>query len=159
MVQLLCIIIWQLLKWLNIELPYDPVIPLLGVCMYVYVYIHTCMYISPRLMTTCGGGGLVTKSCLTLVTPWTLARQAPLSIGFSRQEYWSGLPLPSPGDLPDPGIKPRCPTLQADSLLTELWGKPLYKSYEGSPSTKSSIKWEVLFVSARKSFLRPSFLK
>ena len=71
-------------------------------------------------MTTCGGGGLVTKSCLTLVTPWTLARQAPLSMGFSRQEYWSGLPLPSPGDLPDPGIKPRCPTLQADSLLTEL---------------------------------------
>ena len=40
------------------------------------------------------------------VTPWTVARQAPLSMGFSRQEYWSGLPLPSPGDLPDPGLKP-----------------------------------------------------
>ena len=49
---------------------------------------------------------LVAQSCLTLVTPWTAARQAPLSMGFSRQEYWSGLPFPSPGDLPDPGIKP-----------------------------------------------------
>ena len=65
-------------------------------------------------------GGLVTKSCLTLVTPWTVARQAPLSMGFSRQEYWTGLPFPSPGDLPDPEIEPRSPALQADSLPTEL---------------------------------------
>ena len=50
--------------------------------------------------------GLVAKSCLTLVAPWTVAHQAPLSMGFSRQEYWSGLPFPSPEDLPDPGIKP-----------------------------------------------------
>ena len=49
----------------------------------------------------------------------------PLSMGSSRQEYWSGLPFPSPGDLPNPGIKPESPALQADSLLTELWGKPL----------------------------------
>ena len=67
-----------------------------------------------------GGGGLVTKSCLTLATPWTVACQAPLSMGFSRQEYWSGLPFPSPGDLPDPGIEPMSPTLQEDSLLAEL---------------------------------------
>ena len=67
-----------------------------------------------------GGGGLVTKSGPTLVTPWTVARQAPLSVGFSRQEYWSGLPFPYPGDLPDPGIEPGSPALQADSLLTEL---------------------------------------
>ena len=53
-------------------------------------------------------------------TPWTVARQAPLSMGFSKQEYWSGLPFPSPGDLPDPGIKPRSPAVQADSLPTEL---------------------------------------
>ena len=46
-------------------------------------------------------GGLVTKSCLTLVTPWTVAGQAPLSMGFSRQEYWSGLPCPSTWDLPN----------------------------------------------------------
>ena len=71
-----------------------------------------------------GGGGLVAKSCPTLATPWTIALQAPLSIGFSRQEYWSGLPFPSPGDLPNPGIKARSPALQADSLPTELQGKP-----------------------------------
>ena len=48
-------------------------------------------------------GGLVAKSWQTLVTSWTVARQAPLSMGFSRQEYWNGLPFPPPGDLPDPG--------------------------------------------------------
>ena len=65
-------------------------------------------------------GGLVTKSCSTLATPWTVACQVPLSMGFSRQEYWSGLPFPSSGDLPNPGIEPRSPTLQAVSLPTEL---------------------------------------
>ena len=58
------------------------------------------------------------------VTLWTVARQAPLSMGFSRQEYWSGLPCPPPGDLPDPGIEPRSPSLQADSLPTEPPGSP-----------------------------------
>ena len=58
-------------------------------------------------------------------TPWTVAHQAPLSMGFSRQEYWSRLLFPSPGDLPNPGIKPRSPTLQADSLLSELPEKPM----------------------------------
>ena len=53
-------------------------------------------------------------------TPWTVALQAPLSMGFYKQEYWSGLPFPSPGDLPNPGIEPGSPTLQADSLPTEL---------------------------------------
>ena len=71
-----------------------------------------------------GGGGLVTKSCLTLVTPWAVASQAPLSMRFCRHEYWSGLPFPSPGDLPDPGIDITSPALQADSLPTELWEKP-----------------------------------
>ena len=69
-------------------------------------------------------GSLVTKSCLILATSQTVARQAPLSMGFSRQEYWSGLPLPSPRDLPDPGVEPRSPALQADSLPTELQRKP-----------------------------------
>ena len=54
------------------------------------------------------------------VTPWTLACQVPLSMGLSTQEYWSGLPCPSPGDLPDPGNEPDPPTLQADSLPFEL---------------------------------------
>ena len=57
-------------------------------------------------------------------TLWTVAHQAPPSMGFSRQEYWSGLPFPSPGDLPDPGIEPRSPTLQADALTSEPPGKP-----------------------------------
>ena len=57
------------------------------------------------------------------MTPWTVAYQAPLPMGFSRQECWSGLPFPSPGDLPDPGIEPGSPTLQADALPSEPPGK------------------------------------
>ena len=53
------------------------------------------------------------------MAPWTVALQAPLSMEFSRQEYWNGLPFPSPGDLPNPGIEPGSPTLQGDSLLSE----------------------------------------
>ena len=70
-------------------------------------------------------GGLVPKLCQPLVTPWTVARQVPLSMGFPRLECWSGLPFLSPGNLPDPGIKPGSPALQADSLLTEPPGKPI----------------------------------
>ena len=67
----------------------------------------------------------VSRSVLSdSMTPWTVARQAPPSMGFSRREYWSGLPFPSPGDLPNPGIKPGSPALQADSLLSESPGKP-----------------------------------
>ena len=64
--------------------------------------------------------------CDSFVTPWTVACQAPLSMGFPRQEYWSGLPFPSPGDLPDPAIKSESPLLQADSLAL---------SHQGSPQT------------------------
>ena len=64
-------------------------------------------------------------SCVRLfATPWTVAYQAPPPMGFSRQEYWSGLPFPSPGDLPNPGIKPGSPALQADALPSEPPGKP-----------------------------------
>ena len=59
------------------------------------------------------------------MTPWTVAYQAPLSMGFSRQQYWSGLPFLSPGDLPNSGIEPGSPALQADSLLSEPPGKPM----------------------------------
>ena len=65
----------------------------------------------------------VTHCVLLFATPWTVAYQAPPSMGFSRQEYWSGLPFPSPGDLPNPGIEPRSPALQADALTSELPGK------------------------------------
>ena len=61
----------------------------------------------------------------SFVTLWTVAHQAPLSIGFSRQEHWSGLPFPSPEDLPNPGIKPTSPSLQVDSLPLNLQGSPL----------------------------------
>ena len=73
----------------------------------------------------------VTQSCPTqseVTTPWTIAYQAPSSVGFSRQEYWSGLPFPSPGDLPDPGIEPRSPALEADALTSEPPGKPNWSS-------------------------------
>ena len=62
---------------------------------------------------------LVTQLCLTLCNPWTIGHQAPLSMEFSRQEYWSGLPFTSPGDLPDPGMEPGSPALQMDSLPSE----------------------------------------
>ena len=75
-------------------------------------------------------------------TPWATAYQAPPPMGFSRQEYWSGVPLPSPGDLPNPGIKPRSPTLQADALPSEPPGKS-----NGSPITTYlaflKVKWNL----------------
>ena len=74
------------------------------------------------------GGVLVAQSCPTPATPWTVAHQAPRSMGFFSQEYWSGLPFPSPGDLPDPGIEPGSPEFQADALTSEppvieVWAK------------------------------------
>ena len=72
---------------------------------------------------------LVTQPCLTLRNPWTVACQAPLSMDFSKQEYWSGLPFSCPADLPDPGIESMSPTLQADSLPTELPAKTYRKVY------------------------------
>ena len=64
-------------------------------------------------------------SCVQLfVTPWTVAHQASLSMGFSRQEYWSGLPFASLGDLPHPGTEPRSPALQVDALPSAPPGKP-----------------------------------
>ena len=70
------------------------------------------------------------------VTPWTLTYQAPLSMGFLRQEYWSGLLFPSPGDLPNPGIEPWSPALQADALPSEPQGKPM-------TSMASAVYWVV----------------
>ena len=68
---------------------------------------------------------LVAQSCPILCDPMAVVCQAPLSIGFSRQDYWSGLPFSSPGDLPNPGIKPGFLALQVDSLPPEPPGKPL----------------------------------
>ena len=65
------------------------------------------------------------------VAPWAVACQAPLSMEFFRQEYWSGLTFPSPGDLPDPGVEPRSPELQADPLQSEPPGKSPVYLYNG----------------------------
>ena len=70
----------------------------------------------PRILRACARAKLLLS---TLCDPKTVAHQAPLSMGFSRQEYWSGLPFPSSGDLPDPGIEPTSPALQADFSLAE----------------------------------------
>ena len=70
-------------------------------------------------------------SCVQLfVTPWTLAHQAPLFTEFSKQEYWSGLPFPSPGDLPDPEIEPGSPALYADSLPLSHQDSPISNKYK-----------------------------
>ena len=69
-------------------------------------------------------GCLVAKSCQTLETPWIVAHQTPLSMAFSRQKYCSGLPFPSPGDLPNPGFEPTSPALAGRFFTTEPPGKP-----------------------------------
>ena len=85
-------------------------------------------------------------------TPWTVAYQVPPSMGFSRQEYWSGLPLPSPGDLPNPGIEPGSPALQTDALQSKPPGKFIVKYAADSvwphrqQPTRLLRPWDFLFV-------------
>ena len=91
--------------------------------------LHTLLVLVEGLFTSVLET-IVSSSSLSLsrvrlfATPWTVAYQAPPSMGFSRQEYWSGLPFPSPGNLPNPGIEPESPTVQADTLTSEPPGKP-----------------------------------
>ena len=97
-------------------------------CMiHIYKYFQrniTMVYILfNNLIFSVNNMVVVVQSHLTLCDPWTVACQAPLFMGFSRQEYWSGLPCPPPKDLPNPRIKPRSPTLQANSLPSEPPGK------------------------------------
>ena len=95
--------------------------------------IATSHSLTPLQLYLGGGGGLVAKLRPTLATPWTVAYQAPQSMEFSRRVYWSGLLFPSPGNLSDPVIEPRSPTLQADALLSEPPGKPMQISAGKSP--------------------------
>ena len=91
-------------------------------------------------------------------TPWTVTYKAPLSMEFSRQKYWSGLPFPSPGDLPDPGIKPGSPTLQTDTLLFEPPGKPNifnHKSLHVSIIISLKFLGEEFLLQKLYTFLRP----
>ena len=83
-------------------------------CMHLHICVCVCVYVCV----------LVAQSCCLFVTSWTVAHQIPLSLEFSRQEYWSGLLFLSPGDLPEPGIEPGSPTLPADFLLSGPPGKP-----------------------------------
>jgi len=98
--------------------------------------------------------------------PWTVAYQAPSSMEFSRQEYWSGLPFPSPGDLTNPGIKPRSPTLQADTLLSEppekhttynkvnsKWIKDLNVGPLSNKTHRRNAKTKLLVISLGNDFL------
>ena len=82
---------------------------------------------------------LVTKSCDSSVTPWTAARQAPLSMGFSRQEHWSGLPFLYTGDLPHLGIGPMSPALAGGFFTTDPLGKP--KGWMQTNKREKEVKW------------------
>ena len=82
---------------------------------------------------------LVTQSYLTICDPMHCSCQAPLSVGFSRQEYWSGLPCFPSGDLPNPGIKPSSPALQVDYLLSESSGKPVSYCYFTTTQTLTAV--------------------
>ena len=91
-------------------------------CIYIYTHIYTLKITLDPLIQSVILCVLAAQSCLTLCNPMEPARF--LSVEFSRQEYWSGLLFPSPGDLPDPGIEPGSPALQAHSFTTEPPGKP-----------------------------------
>jgi len=95
--------------------------------IYMYIYLGVCVYwVGQNVRSGFFIRWMMVESlsCVWLfATPWSVALQAPLSMGLSRQEYRSGLPFPSLWDLPDPGIEPRSPALQEDSLLTELCRK------------------------------------
>ena len=88
----------------------------------------------------------VAKSCLTLCNLWTVAHQAPLSMGFPKQEYWSGLPFPSPGDPPDPGIEPLSPASAGGFFTTELSRK--------SSTQSRCVHMFVYLIYCKRSFIR-----
>ena len=98
------VIIWRLSKWMTLLMIVGAVFVTVGEGMTMTMW-------SPSVVSNSA-------------TPWTVTDQAPLSMGFYRQEYWSGWPFPSPGDLPDSGIKPESPALQADALPPAPPGKP-----------------------------------
>ena len=109
------------------SVPYKLLFPFFPSVFYVSEFSHMCdlcCLLILKVRSRC------TKSLSRLrlfATPWTAAYQAPLSMGFSRQEYWNGLPFPSPGDLPDPGIEPGSPALQTDALPSEPLESPILR--------------------------------
>ena len=100
------------------------------ICVYIYTHTHIQVYSFFGFFSLIGYYKVKVKVLVIQLvwlfeTPWTVACQLLLYMGFSRQEYWSALPFPSPGNLPLPEIKPRSPTLQADSLTSDPLEKPL----------------------------------
>ena len=119
---------WSVRSPWSLSLPKDRPVPL-------PLSLADCV---PSTMRPC-----VYSRMAPIATPWTAAHQAPLSMGFSRRECWSGLPFPSPGDLPDPGIELGSPALQADSLPTKLQGKPSKQADSGKNALKASNRFQV----------------
>jgi len=118
-------------------------------CLLNPLLLHHLVHIRPWNVNTRDIGMV----CLWLfVTPWTIAHQAFLSMGFSRQEFWSGFPFPSPGDPPDPGIKPRSPALQAYSLLCKPPWKPP-KTFSSVQSLSCVWLFATPWITARQAFL------
>ena len=105
------------------------------------------------LLSFYSGGSLVAKSCLTLATPWTVVHKAPLSMGFSRQEYWSGFPFPTSGELPHPGIEPESPSLQADSWPTEPPDKTFFLHFSSVQSLSRVQLFLTVWIAARQASL------
>ena len=104
-----------------------------------------------RVCTLCIHRKVMTDTCVLshvwlFVTLWTVPCQAPLSMGFFWQEYWSGLPFPSPGDLPNPGAEPRSPALQADSLPSEPPGTPHWHSKKLKIENLANLFFLVFFI-------------
>ena len=99
-------------------------ISLLQECFFVAESLTTCSIFHYQQSEVKGSEVKSLSRVQLFATPWTVAYQASPSMGFSRQEHWSGLPFPSPGDLPDPGIEPVSPALEADALTSEPPGKP-----------------------------------
>ena len=88
--------------------------------------LKSATFAFPHCLICCSFVVQSQSHALLFATPWTVAHQAPLSMGFSQQEFWSGLPFPSPGNLPDPGIKPMFPALAGRSVLLSYQGSPVF---------------------------------
>ena len=131
------------------------------VCMCVCMRARACVHV---YVCVCACACCCFSHVQLSVTPWTVAHQPPLSMGFSRQEYWRGLPCPPPGDLLDPGIEPvspATPALQEDSSLLSHWGSPTSKRLRVKTSfcTHSSLEIKGLVNAISDWKKKPSLLK
>ena len=114
---------------------------------FLNLMVHSIMFFSSSSLNmislACMHACSVTSIVSNSATLWTVTCQAPLAVGFSRQEYWSGLPCPPPRDLPNSGIEPGSPALQADALLLSHWGS----WYPKTSHALISLDWNCIFQS------------